>query len=77
VASRLAELAGSGLDPAEVAARVLAVVREDEFYVFTHHGAAWRAEVQERFDAILAAMDKAAGSDPGLDGPDARDRGRG
>jgi NAD(P)-dependent dehydrogenase (short-subunit alcohol dehydrogenase family) len=48
----------SGLDPASVAARVLAAIRHDEFYVFTHPG--MRAEVEERFAAILAAMDNVA-----------------
>ena len=60
LAARLAELGQSGLDPSDVAAQVLAAIREDELYVFTHHGAAWRAELEERFAAILAAMDKAA-----------------
>ena len=60
VAAQIAELVQSGLDPSEVAARVLAAIRDDELYVFTHAGAEWRAELQERFDAILAAMDKAA-----------------
>jgi NAD(P)-dependent dehydrogenase (short-subunit alcohol dehydrogenase family) len=49
----------SGLDPAEVAARVLAAIREDELYVFTHPE--MRVEMEERFAAISAAMDKAAG----------------
>jgi NAD(P)-dependent dehydrogenase (short-subunit alcohol dehydrogenase family) len=59
-AVQLAELGRSGLDPTDVAAQVLTAIREDELYVFTHHGADWRAELAERFDAILAAMDKAA-----------------
>ena len=46
----------AGLDPAAVAARVLDAIREDELYIFTHPG--MRAEVEERFAAILAAMDK-------------------
>ena len=45
----------AGLDPATVAARVLAAIREDELYIFTHPG--MRAEVEARFAAILAAMD--------------------
>ena len=56
--AHIAERLRSGLDPAEVAAQVLAAVREDELYVFTHpemHG-----EVEQRFAAITAAMDKAA-----------------
>ena len=46
----------AGLDPAAVAARVLAAIREDELYIFTHPG--MRAEVEGRFAAILAAMDR-------------------
>jgi hypothetical protein len=40
---------------------VLDAICEDELYVFTHSGPKWRAELKKRFDAILAAMDKAAG----------------
>jgi NAD(P)-dependent dehydrogenase (short-subunit alcohol dehydrogenase family) len=58
--ARLAELGQSGLDPLDVAAQVLAAIRENELYVFTHHGAEWRTELEERFAAILGAMDKAA-----------------
>jgi NAD(P)-dependent dehydrogenase (short-subunit alcohol dehydrogenase family) len=46
----------AGLAPDYVAGRVLDAIRADEFYVFTHPG--MRAEVEERFAAILAAMDK-------------------
>jgi len=56
--AQIAKLLQAGLDPSEVAARVLAAIREDEFYVFTHPE--MRAEVEERFAAILAAMGKAA-----------------
>ncbi len=49
-------LIDAGLEPDYVAARVLAAIRDDEFYVFTHPGS--RAEVEGRFAAILAAMDK-------------------
>lgn len=65
LATRLAELNRFGLDPMEVAARVLAAVRADELYVFTHTGDEWRAELKERFDTILAAMDKAAAGQRG------------
>ena len=41
---------------AEVAARVLAAIRDNELYVFTHPD--MRGEVDERFAAIQAAMDK-------------------
>jgi len=60
LSAKVSELVRSGLDPADVAARVLAAIREDELYVFTHPGESWRAELKERFDAIVAAMDKAA-----------------
>ena len=59
--AHLAEMSQAGLDPADVAAQVLTAIRENELYVFTHAGAEWRAELEERFGAILAAMDKAAG----------------
>lgn len=58
-AAMVAEIARrleAGLDPAAVAGRVLAAIREDELYVFTHPG--MRADVEERFAAILTAMDK-------------------
>ena len=48
----------TGLDPAAVAARVLAAIRNDELYVFTHPE--MRGEVDQRFAAIQAAMDTAA-----------------
>jgi NAD(P)-dependent dehydrogenase (short-subunit alcohol dehydrogenase family) len=57
---RLAELGQSGIDPAQVATQVIHAIRENELYVFTHAAGGWRTELQERFDAILAAMDKAA-----------------
>lgn len=59
-AARQAELGQTGLDPMTVAAQVLTAVRENELYVFTHAGNEWRTELDERFDAILKAMDKAA-----------------
>jgi NAD(P)-dependent dehydrogenase (short-subunit alcohol dehydrogenase family) len=58
LAARLAELGRSGLDPRDVAAQVLHAIREDELYVFTHPD--MRAELEERFAAILTAMDRAA-----------------
>jgi len=58
LAARIAELLASGIDPSDVAARVLAAIREDELYVFTHPQ--MRAEAEGRFSAILAAMDEAA-----------------
>ena len=58
--SQIAENVQSGLDPMDVAARVLTAIREDDLYVFTHPSGKWRAKTEERFAAILAAMDKAA-----------------
>jgi NAD(P)-dependent dehydrogenase (short-subunit alcohol dehydrogenase family) len=58
VVAQVAELVQSGLDPADVAARVVAAIHEDELYVFTHPQ--MRVAAEERFAAILAAMDKAA-----------------
>ncbi len=54
--AELAQRIEAGLAPADVAARVLAAIRDDELYVFTHPD--MRGAVQERFAAILAAMDK-------------------
>jgi NAD(P)-dependent dehydrogenase (short-subunit alcohol dehydrogenase family) len=57
-AAMVAEIARNlqaGLDPADVAARVLAAIRDDRLYIFTHPG--MRAEVEDRFAAILAAID--------------------
>jgi NAD(P)-dependent dehydrogenase (short-subunit alcohol dehydrogenase family) len=57
-AAMVAEIAKSlqaGLDPADVAARVIGAIRDDQLYIFTHPG--MRAEVEDRFAAILAAMD--------------------
>jgi NAD(P)-dependent dehydrogenase (short-subunit alcohol dehydrogenase family) len=48
----------AGLDPSEVAGRVLTAIRNDELYIFTHPER--RAGMDERFAAIQAAMDKAA-----------------
>jgi NAD(P)-dependent dehydrogenase (short-subunit alcohol dehydrogenase family) len=46
----------AGLDPADVAARVLAAIRDDQLYVFTHPD--MRGHVDVRFAAIQAAMDE-------------------
>ena len=60
LAARSAELAQAGLDPLDVAALVLDAIREDELYVFTHYDGGWRSEIEARFAAILAALDRAA-----------------
>ena len=55
--AHIAAMLESGLDPRDVAAQVLAAIRNDELYVFTHPE--MRDEVDERFAAIRAALDKA------------------
>ncbi|WP_249137637.1 SDR family NAD(P)-dependent oxidoreductase [Bradyrhizobium tropiciagri] len=55
IVAEIARRLEAGLDPATVAAQVLAAIRDDQFYIFTHPG--MRAEVEDRFSAILAAMD--------------------
>lgn len=59
LAKHLAENASAGLDPADVAARVLAAIRANELYIFTHPG--MRDEVDERFAGIDAAFRRADG----------------
>ncbi len=54
----IAERVRAGMDPAKVAELVLAAIRADELYVFPHPE--MRDEVEERFAAITAALDKAA-----------------
>ena len=56
--AQITERLQSGLDPADVAARVVAAIRDDELYVFTHPE--MRGELEARLAAIMAAMDKAA-----------------
>jgi NAD(P)-dependent dehydrogenase (short-subunit alcohol dehydrogenase family) len=55
IVAEIARNIDAGLAPDAVAARVLAAIRDDELYIFTHPG--MRAEVEVRFAAILAAMD--------------------
>ena len=58
-ADLLAELAKrieAGLEPAAVAAQVLAAVRNNQLYVFTHSN--MREQVADRFAAIQQAMDQ-------------------
>ena len=51
------EMIRNGIDPADVAARVVAAIRANELYVFTHPE--MRTEVEARFAAIKTAFDKA------------------
>jgi NAD(P)-dependent dehydrogenase (short-subunit alcohol dehydrogenase family) len=57
--AEVAKRVEAGLDPADVAARVLRAIQENHFYVFTHPE--MRAELEERFAAILQAMDRSPG----------------
>jgi NAD(P)-dependent dehydrogenase (short-subunit alcohol dehydrogenase family) len=57
LAAHLAKQSQAGLDPSEVASQVLTAIREDDLYVFTHPE--MRDEVEERFAAVIAALDKA------------------
>jgi NAD(P)-dependent dehydrogenase (short-subunit alcohol dehydrogenase family) len=50
----------TGIDPAGVAARVVAAIRADELYIFTHPN--MREIVDGRFAAIQAAMDQVTAS---------------
>ena len=56
VVAEIARRLEAGIDPAEVAARVLAAIRNNEFYIFTHPN--MRQAVDGRFAAIQAAMDR-------------------
>ena len=56
VIAQVAELLRNGLDPADVAARVVAAIRADELYIFTHPE--MNAEAKARMAAIAAAMDR-------------------
>jgi NAD(P)-dependent dehydrogenase (short-subunit alcohol dehydrogenase family) len=57
LAAHLAERAAAGLDPDEVARKVMQAIRENELYVFTHPE--MRDEVDERFAGVTAALDRA------------------
>jgi len=57
LAAQVTQRLQCGLDPHEVAQRALVAIRENELYVFTH--ADMHLEMQERFAAISAAMQRA------------------
>ena len=60
LAATLADLNKTGLAPLAVAKRVITAIRQNELYVFTHAGPQWRSEVEQRFNNIMLAMDRAA-----------------
>jgi NAD(P)-dependent dehydrogenase (short-subunit alcohol dehydrogenase family) len=55
--AQITALLRAGMSPDEVAARVMAAIRDDDLYVFTH--SVMRAALEERFRRIRAAYDKA------------------
>jgi NAD(P)-dependent dehydrogenase (short-subunit alcohol dehydrogenase family) len=55
MAAEIAKSVEAGIDPADVAARVLSAIRNDELYIFTHPH--MREMVGDRFAAIEVAMD--------------------
>jgi NAD(P)-dependent dehydrogenase (short-subunit alcohol dehydrogenase family) len=56
----LAERAREGIAPEKVAADVLAAIRNNRLYIFTHPET--RVDVEKRFAAIMAAFDEAEAS---------------
>jgi NAD(P)-dependent dehydrogenase (short-subunit alcohol dehydrogenase family) len=54
------KLLDEGMNPAMLADRVIEAIRDDELYIFTHPEL--KQMLEGRFQAILAAMDKAARS---------------
>jgi hypothetical protein len=57
--AEVAERVRAGMDPQAVAERVLAAIRNDELYVFTHPE--YRPAIEARFAGILAGFDKLGG----------------
>ena len=57
-AAEIAELLRTGMDPTEVAARVVAAVRDNDLHIFTHPE--MLPALDDRFRRILAAYNKAA-----------------
>lgn len=58
--SKVKALVENGIDVSIVGKRVVEALNEDELYIFTHPN--YRAVVQQRFDAIDAAFERAAKS---------------
>jgi NAD(P)-dependent dehydrogenase (short-subunit alcohol dehydrogenase family) len=56
VVAEIARRLEAGIDPGQVAAKVLEAIRNEQFYVFTHPN--MRQGVDGRFAAIQAAMDR-------------------
>ena len=62
LAAGAAANAGAGMDPGEVAARVIRAVKRNDLYVITHPET--RPGVEARFRELLAAYDDAAAAGP-------------
>lgn len=60
--ARLAQLHQVGMDPEEVADRVIGGIRQNRLYIFPH--AEFRDELKELFDEILDAIPEPGGADP-------------
>ncbi|MFO1400891.1 MAG: SDR family NAD(P)-dependent oxidoreductase [Steroidobacteraceae bacterium] len=60
VLARVAELQPSGMDPLEVAARVLQGIRNNDLYIFPH--GEFREELQEIFGEVLGALPAEGGA---------------
>jgi short-subunit dehydrogenase len=56
VVAEIARRLEAGIDPGQVAAKVLEAIRNEQFYIFTHPN--MRQAVDGRFAAIQAAMDR-------------------
>jgi NAD(P)-dependent dehydrogenase (short-subunit alcohol dehydrogenase family) len=61
-AAQVAALLRTGMNPDEVAQRVMAAIRDNDLHIFTHVD--MRGAVEDRFRRILAAFDKAAAFKP-------------
>jgi NAD(P)-dependent dehydrogenase (short-subunit alcohol dehydrogenase family) len=57
----------SGMDPAEVAERVLAAVRSGQFYVLPHDDEFWLSLIRERTNGIVEGRNPIPGPLPGAD----------
>ncbi|MDB5717859.1 MAG: short-chain dehydrogenase [Sphingomonas bacterium] len=60
--ARLAQLHQVGMEPDEVAERVIEGIRENRLYIFPHHE--FRDELKEVFDEILSAFPEPTDTDP-------------
>ncbi|HTW99946.1 MAG TPA: SDR family NAD(P)-dependent oxidoreductase [Acidimicrobiales bacterium] len=57
----------AGMDPAEVAAKVVDAIRQDRFYVLTHDSDEWVEPIRRRSEAIVAGSNPLAPVVPGIE----------